>query len=243
MTIIISIDDTDNYTSIGTGELLEKMVFALEERGWLEPEGVTRHQLPRLENIAYTSHNSAMAVRGKSNYACLREMTKFCQQFLEEHAAQGSDPGLCMVVPELLDERERLLTYGNRALCQYIEKKEAYALAARLNGVHLSEHGGEGIGVIGALAGASLRLGGNNGRFKGHFSLQDAAVATLEELLCHEKIDEIRHVEGQVLSLTDRIRLNDKMKTAFLDEKSVLLVAGDAESGYRTLTRQEMKTY
>lgn len=243
MKIIIAIDDTDNYTSIGTGELLERMVGELSERGWLEAEGVTRHQLPILENIRYTSHNSSMAVCGTSDFSYLREMTDFCQDYVREHAAEGSDPGLCMVVQDLLDEQDRLLIYGERALNQYIEKKEAYELAERLNGVHLSEHGGEGIGVIGALAGASLRLGGNNGRFKGNFAFPDKTEATVQELLTHPMIEEVRHIVGEPLELTDHILLREKMKTAYLDGKSVLMVDGSRSEGYRTLSRQEMKVF
>ena len=243
MRIIIAIDDTDNYTSIGTGELLERMVGELTDRGWIQAEGVTRHQLPILENIEYTSHNSSMAVQGRSDFSCLQELTGFCQEYVKEHAAQGSDPGLCLVVPELLDDQERLLTYGERALGQYIEKKEAYELAERLNGVHLSEHGGDGIGVIGALAGASLRLGGNNGRFKGHFGFGEPAELTLQEVLDHPRIEEVRHLAGEPLDLTDRIQLGEKMKTAYLDGKSVLMVTGNRDGDLRTLTRQEMKAF
>lgn len=243
MNIIIAIDDTDNYTSMGTGELLEIMVAELADKGWFVSEGITRHQLPIMEKIRYTSHNSAMAVYGKSDFAVLREMTDFCENYIKEHAALGSDPGLCIVVPELLDDKDRLLTYGMRALNQYIEKKEAYALAERLNGVHLSEHGGEGIGVIGALAGASLRLGGNNGRFKGFFTVEDCVEATVQELLGHPKIDEVRHISGEALKLTDTIGLGERLKTAYQNNKSVLLITGKRNERYRTLTKQEMKDY
>jgi hypothetical protein len=243
MKIIIAIDDTDNYTSIGTGELLERMVGELSERGWLVAGGVTRHQLPILENIRYTSHNSSMAVSGTSDFSHLREMTDFCKDYIKANAAEGSDPGLCMVVLDSLDDKERLLNYGQRALTQYIEKKEAYDLAERLNGVHLSEHGGEGIGVIGALAGASLRLGGNNGRFKGNFTFPDKPETTVQELLTHPLIEEVRHMVGEQLALTDRILLGEKMKTAYLDGKSILMVDGNRSEGYRTLSRQEMKVF
>ncbi len=243
MKIIIALDDTDNYTSIGTGELLEEMVAELADKGWFTSEGVTRHQLPIMENIRYTSHNSSMAVCGLSDFSVLREMTDFCENYVRNYAAQGSDPGLCIVVPELLDDKDRLLTYGMRALNQYIEKNEAYGLAERLNGVHLSEHGGEGIGVIGALAGASLRLGGNNGRFKGYFTLGECTETTVQELLAHPKIEEVRHVSGEAITLTDAVKLGERLKTAYLNSKSVLMITGDRSGGYRTLNRQEMKVY
>jgi len=55
---------------------------------------------------------------------------------------------------------------GRRATCSVLTKKEAYPLAEKL-GIHLSEHGGTGDGVVGALAESGLRMTGNHCRFRG----------------------------------------------------------------------------
>jgi hypothetical protein len=65
----------------------------------------------------------------------------------------------------------------------------------------------------------------------------------VQELLTHPLIEEVRHMVGEQLALTDRILLGEKMKTAYLDGKSILMVDGNRSEGYRTLSRQEMKVF
>ena len=56
------------------------------------------------------------------------------------------------------------IDFGYRAKQVVLTKSNAYKLAKKLD-IHLSEHGGSGQGVIGALAGVALRLTANDGRF------------------------------------------------------------------------------
>ncbi len=90
--------------------------------------------------------------------------------FLETRTEKGSDPGLC--VAQLSDslDGESLMDFGKAAKNRVLTKPDAYALAAK-TGVHLSEHGGTGQGVVGALAGIGLRLSGNDGRYRGWYHL------------------------------------------------------------------------
>ena len=72
-------------------------------------------------------------------------------------SAPGSDPGLCVVATTSVSGPKALIGFGQTAKDSVLTKSDAYGLAQRL-GIHLSEHGGTGQGVIGALAGAGLRL-------------------------------------------------------------------------------------
>ncbi len=98
-------------------------------------------------------------------------------------SAPGSDPGLCVAAPALLTEAERLIAFGQAAKQQVLSKEAAYLLGDEL-GVHLSEHGGSGQGVVGALAGAGLRLGGNDGRLKGKLQVGSAGAVVHVHDLC-----------------------------------------------------------
>lgn len=96
----------------------------------------------------------------------LNTVTEYRCSTLAAESAPGSDPGLSIVVPERLEQPEELIAYGRKAKTTVISKEEAYEMAAARR-IHVSEHGGTGQGVIGALAGAGLRLSGNDGRLKG----------------------------------------------------------------------------
>lgn len=72
----------------------------------------------------------------------------------------GSDPGLCVTrnVPA------EVVTFGARAQRELLTQAEAYALAQR-HSIHLEALGGDGMGVIGALAAVGLTAGGEAGRY------------------------------------------------------------------------------
>lgn len=58
MQMLVSIDDTDNLESRGTGEIASLLAKLLEEREWGKAQVITRHQLLVHPDIPYTSHNS-----------------------------------------------------------------------------------------------------------------------------------------------------------------------------------------
>lgn len=62
-----------------------------------------------------------------------------------------------MVVEDEYLKAADLVDFGRRAKNEVLTKDLAYDLAVKL-GVPLSEHGGTGDGVIGAVAGSGLRL-------------------------------------------------------------------------------------
>jgi len=247
MRILLCIDDTDNLESRGTGDLAAELARELENNGWGESSYITRHQLLVHPDIPYTSHNSAMCFAAEIEASCLERIIDYAAAFLARESAAGSDPGLCVATVDRLDDPEQLIAFGRKAKQSVVSMAEAYALAEQL-GVHLSEHGGSGQGVIGALAGAGLRLSGNDGRLKGHLSIGATnGRATVEEICSHPDVDEVRGLCGSVLARAEMVRLGDRIKTVLLDGKSVLLVvpAEGAADGiaWQTCSKQRLKSY
>lgn len=247
MRILVCIDDTDNLESRGTGELATLLARHLTGTGWGEASYITRHQLLVHPEIPYTSHNSSMAFIAEIEPDRLAEFKAYAADFLNRESASGSDPGLCVVDCAKLQSAAKLIAFGHQAKKSLKSKAEAYALAQEL-GIHLSEHGGTGLGVIGSLAGAGLRLGGDDGRLKGQlkFDTNDGRIS-VAQLLAHPHVDTVRTTTGQVLADGESVRLQDKVKVVLLGREAVLLVEPDGQAaapeGWRTLSRQQLKGY
>lgn len=245
--ILISIDDTDNLESPGTGELASQIAADLKKNGWGKSGFITRHQLLVHPDIPYTSHNSSMCFSAIIKEDCLEQVIRHSSSFLARESAEGSDPGLCVAVIDHLPESDALIRFGRSAKKSVLTKEAAYEIAWR-NGIHLSEHGGTGQGVIGALAGAGLRLGGNDGRLKGQltFALPEGVVS-VAALCVRDDIDEVRAIDGKNVANRDMVRLGEKVKTVLLDGKAVLLVVAADESieraRWKTCPRQMLKNY
>ncbi|MRR57931.1 MAG: hypothetical protein EG824_06950 [Deltaproteobacteria bacterium] len=247
MTVFVCIDDTDSLESRGTGELADLLAREVEKRGWGTCGSITRHQLFVHPDIPYTSHNSSMCFNASMTGEHLGAFTEFAADFLASESADGSDPGLCIAVTERMRHSDRLVEFGYLAKRAVLEMKDAFGLASE-TGVHLSSHGGTGQGIIGALAGVGLRLGGNDGRMRGSLQIPSVdGVASVADILSNPEVDEVRTMEGVVLPDTGLIRFVDKVKTVLLGGKLVLLVLPEKNqtdaAGWRTCTRQQLKCY
>lgn len=245
MRLVISIDDTDDLASRGTGEMASLMGETIAERGWGTPSLVTRHQLFLHPEIPYTSHNSAMAFVAEVHPQSLPEIAFYASDFLQRESSNESDPGLCIVEVERLADPAALVAFGKEAKQSILTVEKAYALARNLP-IRLSAHGGTGLGVIGALAGAGLRLDGNDGQMRGTLGL-DVPMATVEELLAHPWVDAVRTEAGTDLPIDARVAIGEKAKTVLLGGRSVLLVGPTSPEvfgpRFRTLSRQELRRY
>jgi len=247
MQIAISIDDTDNPESRGTGALASLLAEGIEQRSWGTSRYVTRHQLLVHPDIPYTSHNSAMCFTADIAAEHLENIIDYAAGFLSRESATGSDPGLCVVSLDRLERCADLIAFGRRAKEEVLSKEDAYALA-RQSGVHLSEHGGSGQGVIGALAGAGLRIWGNDGRLKGCLSVAArSGRISVAELRAHEDVDEVRSIDGSELSGSELVRLGDKVKTVLLEGRAVLLIeplaGSDDGVAWQSCSKQRLKCY
>lgn len=248
MRILISIDDTDNLESRGTGDLATDISREIETRGWGVCSFITRHQLLVHPDIPYTSHNSSMCFSAEIEESALDDIIRYAAGFLARESADGSDPGLCIAVVDRLSDPESLIAFGRRAKQSVIAMGEAYRLARQM-GIHLSEHGGSGQGVIGALAGAGLRLSGNDGRLKGHIPIETSRDmrTTVSHICTHSPIDEVRSLGGPQPLATDLVQLDEKVKAVLLDGRAVLLVVpaevASGEVHWRTCSKQQLRMY
>jgi hypothetical protein len=241
MKILLCIDDTDNLNSKGTGHLADELRLQLEDKFQIQTTKITRHQLFVHEKIPYTSHNSTMCFSATIDERHYNDIILHASIFLKERRAEGSDPGLCVAVEDRIADKASLMEFSRRATCSVLTKKEAYQLAEKL-GIHLSEHGGTGDGIIGALAGVGLRMTGNHGRFRGGYLIQDNDSVISPKDLCRKyEIDEVREcVSGSIVD-SGSISLEGKVKTVLLDGLAVLPVIRIDDSSWRNLTKDEIK--
>lgn len=247
MKIFVAIDDTDNIESRGTGELAELLSKTIKTNGWGEGDKVTRHQMLIHPKIPYTTHNSAMCFPADIYETAIDQFTLFAQEFLEKESADGSDPGLCIAKQPDDETLGRLIEFGQSAKSRVLEKKDAFDLAQSVN-VHLSEHGGSGLGIIGALAGVGLRLTGNDGRFKGHFKIKPpGSVVRVDELKNFSGVDVIQSLEGKRLEEEEMVVIGEKVKAVLINNLANILVyeAPNRHNGAKwyTCTKQQLRKY
>lgn len=251
MNYLVCIDDTDMPGTKGTGWLVQELCNILEKEQKAFCAPISRHQLFVHKDIPYTSHNSAMCFEMGLIKKNIRPVMDLIINFLETRAEKGSDPGLCMVdlTKDLLgdSDKKNLIEFGKNAKKNVSSKKAAYCLAEQL-GIHLSEHGGTGDGVVGALAGIGLRLTGNDGRYRGWYHLgMPGDIVSVETLCKYPFIDQLLTKTGTPLPLNTHVHIgSEKTKTVRLQSRQVVVVVPeDSEKThqYRTITKQEAKLY
>ncbi|GIM29244.1 hypothetical protein CPJCM30710_19100 [Clostridium polyendosporum] len=247
MYILLCIDDTDSIDSRGTGTLAEIIANTIESSGWGKRYAVTRHQLLLHKDIPYTSHNSSMCFGAEIEAKYLQNIIDYTVDFLQRESEPESDPGLCVVVVDYLKDNKKLIDFGYKAKRVVLTKENAYDLAKELK-IHLSEHGGTGQGIIGALAGAGLRLSGNDGWFKGSHKIKTSDnIIKVSELCSYNNIDKVRSVEGRYLEDDEMIALGNLVKTVLVEGEFVLLVDEVNEEScgvkWKTCSKQQLRKY
>jgi hypothetical protein len=249
MNYMVCIDDTDMPDTQGTGWLVEDLCHILAAQKLAVTTAISRHQLFVHKDIPYTSHNSAMGFEMTLVQGTIDGVMDLFKEFLETRTEKGSDPGLCVAqVSDSLDV-DTLVAFGKAAKNQVLSKEDAYVLAGK-TGVHLSEHGGTGQGVIGALAGVGLRLSGNDGRYRGWYHLgRPGDIVSVQALCDYPFIDALVTCDGQDLPLDTRIMMgSEKTKTVRMSHRQVIVVTPCNEPAcpgiaYRTITKKEAKQY
>ncbi|WP_028115636.1 hypothetical protein [Ferrimonas senticii] len=239
MKLTICIDDTDIIGSKGTGEIAEELGEKLVQLGLGQATGVSRHQLYVHQDIPYTSHNSSMCFELTEVGASIDEVIGHCIAHLIEHSAVGSDPGLAVATEQA--DWPALIEFGQQAKRQVLNKTLAYQLAEQA-GVHLSEHGGSGDGIIGALAGLGLRRDGNDGRMKGQVKLNLSA-ACVAELLKQPEIDSVIDLNHKPLPQDAVVQLSGKVKTVRVNQQCALLVYQQADGRWHNAGKSQLKAY
>lgn len=231
---LIAFDDTDNEQTLGTGHVLERFLDSCA----CERTFITRHQLFVDKRVPYTSHNSAMCAEIHCD-ASLAELAALAGRFLERERAEGSDPGLCIADLQAVCDCDALVEWGLRAKAKVLSKQEAFDRARQCS-VHLSEHGGDGQGVVGALAAVGLRLSGNDGRVRGRVPIDPGRIS-VRDLVAATGFDQVCDLDGSVLSADEIIEVAQRQaKAIYRDFKSTIPVVRDS-NGFRTLDKDEVK--
>jgi hypothetical protein len=176
----------------------------------------------------------------------LDSLIAYAGDFLREESAVGSDPGLCVSVIDQLADSEAVIAFGRSAKEVVLNKQAAYDLAAQL-GVHLSEHGGTGQGVVGALAGIGLRLSGNDGRMKGWLRIETHnGLASVGDILAQTDLGGVRTMTGEFLPATEIVEIESKPKAVLLDNQIYMMVSPVTDGGrvrWRTTPRSQLKQF
>nr|WP_320193619.1 hypothetical protein [uncultured Desulfobacter sp.] len=246
----VCMDDTDMPGTKGTGWLVQEICREIEDLGLGESSAISRHQLFVHEDIPFTSHNSAMCFELEletPNF--LPRLMAHLIHCLETRCEPGSDPGLCVTGPLDGDKQKRLSAFGAKAKQAVCTKNDAYSLARNM-GIHLSEHGGTGGGIIGALAGIGLRMTGNDGRYRGWYHLGNPGdIVTVADLCTHPFIDTVVRADGSELSLSEKVAIgSEKTKTVRIGYHQVVTTTANETAeqtgiALRTITKEEAKNY
>ncbi len=244
MIVFIAIDDTDSLTEGSTGRTANQLRKLIEEKGWGTCAPVTRHQLLVHPDVPYTSHNSAMCFKADVILEAWNDLIAGAGHFLQTASAAGSDPGLCVAREDkIIHQSEPLYVFAYRAKTEIVRKQEAYFLADQL-AIHLSEHGGTGDGVIGALAGVGLRMSGNDGRFQGRTNLGPTGeIMKVDEIKSSSDIEVIESTDGYILQDSEAVSLGEVIKTVLLDHKRKLLVYQNEANIWQTCSKQQLRNY
>jgi hypothetical protein len=244
--LLVGVDDTDNLVSSGTGQLVQRLVARLQALGIGTVLGATRHQLLVDPRIPYTSHNSSACIAMDADPGAVDRIVAYCADFLEAESAVGSDPGLAVMGSAAWspDEARRdLVAFGRRAKVEVLNQGLAkeYALAL---GVHLSGHGGDCGGIIGALAAVGLHLSGTDGMFIWMPGIRELrGAATYRQLRSLAAIDAACAPDGAEPAAGDLIELGEWVRPILRNGRAVLLVDARANgaAGWELVPREIVK--
>lgn len=242
MNYIICIDDTDNLESKGTGTIAEELQGILKAEFGARTCFITRHQLLLHRDIDYTSHNSSMAFYCELDISDESAMIERLCLYLQQEAAEGSDPGIAILNCCETADREKLIAYGMQAKIRVLTKAYANQIAGDCH-VFLKALGGTGDGIIGALAGIGLRLSGNDGEMKGAVDDFDKGKGySVKKLLNHPKIDAIKDYAGANLQNVDDVYINWRVKLSLENGMRTLIIRKN-NGRFETMQKEDLRKY
>ena len=175
--VYICVDDTDDLTkTTSTGSIADEIARRISERFSCQVNmGITRHQLLLDERVPYTSHNSSMCFDIMLPQGSAPEADEIGWEVIRGMRAETANPGLCVLAARPGRSYDKIVSFGERAKTDYIVLEEALEVAREFPELLLKSEGGNGQGMIGALAGVGLRITGNDGRFRGKYDLSLAS--------------------------------------------------------------------
>lgn len=243
--LLVSLDDTDNLESRGTGHRARGFGRMLANDCLAKVHGISRHQLFVHPDIPYTSHNSSLCLDLEWHGGALEELQDIARAFLAEYSAEGSDAGFCIArFDEVSDD---VTAFGRDAKVKVLTQAQARTLASD-EGIILEGVTGTEGGVIGALAAVGLRKTGHDGRFVWVEGVRElAGVITLEKLLAKTGIDRVHASCGADVGGSARISVDPWPRPVLLDHKAVLLIEKtedtNADCEWKLVPREFTKQY
>jgi hypothetical protein len=225
--IYLGIDDTDNAESGGTGRVARAIAAALRDQ--FRILGVSRHQFMVDERIPYTSNNSGNVIHLQADAVGVEQLAARVGKLLMAHCLPGSDPGLCVARSACAGH-----PFGEAVQTRLTTQAEAFHVASEL-GLLLRPLGGSGDGVIGALAGAILAAGGNDGRFVEVGQTRALTSTVTVEELAAAGVAQIRTSAGQTVDRGVVDTLGGRVRPLLQDHAPVLLVEPAGEDWWRVV--------
>ncbi len=231
MTWLLGFDDTDDKVSRGTGYRARHLARLLRWLGLAQIEGITRHQLARVEGIPMTSQNSAACIALRPNNAGPAMIRDFTHAFLDRTAAPAAQPGLCLGPEKEVGAEVR--DFGRLCKQSLLSLEDARTVAQNVD-LTLDSVGDGGRGRIGALSAVGLRAGGDDGRFIWLPHLRSLnGIYSLAELRARVGLAGARTLAGGEVKGEERILLGNWIRPVVRGDAPVLLVeAVMGEEGY-----------
>lgn len=225
MKIIIGIDDARRTDGGGAGETATTLAETIQARGWGSVQLASRHRLYPNPKAGYKKHNTARSFTADIETSSLPDFITYACKEIQRTGVSADNAGLAIVIPEQLENSDDLIDYAYRVKENLVSKDEALILAEK-PGIEVYELSGNGKGIIGALAGAGLRLTGNDGQFRGKLRVGtgEGYVATVEEIIANTHVQQVKNMDFENLSSNEQVRMGEKVKVVLLDDKYTLMV-------------------
>lgn len=204
MRIYLGFDDTDDKDAdIGTGRLVREFIYSLPND--FHTIGVVRHQLPKLDNIPFTSNNSSACAIIEMHDDATERLRTLAVEHLLAHCAPGSDPGLCVAKEDEIGAD--LIAFGQNATGKQTTQQAAMHTARH---IELYGLGGTNDGIIGATAAVGLTKYGWCGRFIEYGTLRAFGESLLVKDLTDAGIQVISTDRDPLVPLPDDRIVNAK---------------------------------
>jgi hypothetical protein len=224
MTLYLSIDDTDDPVSPGTGNLARRIAdhIATDYRVL----GVTRHQLFNHPAIPMTSHNSCAVIHIENGHrGAALDIYSRAREMVLESCAPGSNPGIALAANDRISSE--ITAFGLAAKDSILTIAGARALAGAA-GILAEGFGDTGGGIIGSIAGIGLACMQNDGRFVQKGDLRNMRGRQPVSTLLRAGIDRVVTREGIPLT-QGLVSLQKFPRPACVNGEAVLFVEPSGE--------------
>ena len=225
MRIFVAIDDSRQIDGAKAGQTASILTKFIEENGWGKCAIPSRHRLYSHPATGCKKHNTARSFAADIGEQYLGDFIDHACRLIIRTGASESNAGLAVAVPELTENTDDLIDYAYRAKEQIVSKAEALEFGKK-PGIFLFELSGNGKGIIGALAGAGLRITGNDGQFRGklHIGTGEDYIATVEEIVNGSYVEQVKNMNFENIGADECVRMGEKVKIVLLDHKYTLMV-------------------